>query len=128
MPMPLAPEGSTGHGFPDQHIHRERWAGDKLLDGAGRDAADAVGLAAIEAEGELVEVGLQVFRTLTVELERLEAKFATAGQAEVGELALYNTTSNTLKRLLEAVGLRRRPRDVTPDLHHYISGQANEGP
>jgi hypothetical protein len=66
--------------------------------------------------------------TLTVELERLEAKFATAGQAEAGELALYTTTSNTLKRLLEAVGLRRRSRDVTPDLHHYIAGQTNEGP
>jgi hypothetical protein len=66
--------------------------------------------------------------TLTVELERLEAKFATAGQAEAGDLALYTTTSNTLKRLLEAVGLRRRTRDVTPELHHYISGQANERP
>jgi len=66
--------------------------------------------------------------TLTVELERLEAKFATAGQAEAGELALYTTTSNTLKRLLEAVGLRRRPRDVTPDLHHYIAGQSDGGP
>lgn len=60
MPMPLAPESSTGHRFPDQHFHRERWAGDKLLDGAGRDAADAVGLAPVEAENELVEVGLQV--------------------------------------------------------------------
>ena len=58
--MPLAPESSTGHRFQDQHFHRERWAGNQLLDGAGRDAADAVGLAAIEAEGELVEIGLQV--------------------------------------------------------------------
>src|SRR6478736_1783631 len=62
MPMPLVPEGSTGHGFPDQHFHRERWAGDKLLDGAGRDAADTVGLAPVEVESELVEIGLQVFR------------------------------------------------------------------
>src|SRR5438105_3792491 len=60
MPMPLAPECSTGHRFPDQHFHRERWAGDKLLDGAGGDAADAVGPAPVEAESELVEVGLQV--------------------------------------------------------------------
>ena len=60
MPMPLAPESSTGHRFPDQHFHRERWAGDQLLDGARRDAADAVGLAPVEAESELVEVGLQV--------------------------------------------------------------------
>ena len=53
-------ESSTGHPFSDQHFHRERWAGDQLLDGAGGDAADAVGLAPVEAEGELVEVGLQV--------------------------------------------------------------------
>ena len=58
--MPLAPESSTGHGIVDQHFHRERGAGDELLDGAGGDAADAVGLAPIEAEGELVEIGLQV--------------------------------------------------------------------
>jgi hypothetical protein len=58
--MPLAPESSTGHRFLDQHFHRERWAGDQLLDGAGCDATDAVGLAPVEAECELVEVGLQV--------------------------------------------------------------------
>jgi hypothetical protein len=55
--MPLAPQSSTGHGFPDEYFDRERRAYDKLLDGAGRDAPDAVGLAAVEAEGELVEVG-----------------------------------------------------------------------
>jgi hypothetical protein len=36
--LPLAPEISTGHRFRDQLFHRERWA----LDGAGRDAADAI--------------------------------------------------------------------------------------
>lgn len=61
-----------------------------------------------------------------MELERLEAKFANAGQAEAGELALYTTTSNTLKRLLEAVGLQRRPRDVIPDLQNYIAGKVSE--
>jgi len=88
-----------------------------LADLGGEDAVSA-------AERSIVRRAA----TLTVELERLEAKFATAGQAEAGELALYTTTSNTLKRLLEAVGLRRRSRDVTPDLHHYIAGQTNEGP
>ena len=60
MPMPLAPESATGHRFLDQHFHGERRAGDQLLDGTSRDAADAVGLAPVEAESELVEVGLQV--------------------------------------------------------------------
>ena len=51
--------------------------------------------------------------TLTVELERLEARFATAGEASDADLDLYQRTAGNLRRLLEAVGLSRRPRDVT---------------
>jgi hypothetical protein len=53
---------------------------------------------------------------LTVELEALEREFATAGQATPEKLELYQRTANSLRRLLEAVGLQRRPRDVTPSL------------
>jgi hypothetical protein len=52
---------------------------------------------------------------LTVELERLEAQFAVAGEADPETLDLYGRTSGNLRRLLEAVGLQRRTRDVTPD-------------
>src|SRR5262245_27698100 len=84
----------------------------RLRDLIGLNVADLGG----EGAGSAAELSIvRRAATLTVELERLEAKFATAGQAEAGELALYTTTSNTLKRLLEAVGLRRRPRDVTPE-------------
>jgi len=51
---------------------------------------------------------------LTVELERLEAAFATAGEADPETLDLYGRTSGNLRRLLEAVGLQRRARNVTP--------------
>jgi hypothetical protein len=51
--------------------------------------------------------------TLSVELERLEAKFATAGEASLLDLEAYGRASNTLRRLLESVGLQRRPRDMT---------------
>jgi hypothetical protein len=51
---------------------------------------------------------------LTTELERLEVKFALAGEASADEIDLYARVSGNLRRLLEAVGLRRRPRDVTP--------------
>lgn len=55
--------------------------------------------------------------TLTVELERLEKKFALAGEALAGDLDTYQRVSNTLRRLLESVGLQRRARDVsTPTL------------
>src|SRR5262245_2792713 len=52
---------------------------------------------------------------LSVELEHLEARFATAGSASAEDLDLYQRTANSLRRLLEAVGLQRRPVDVTPD-------------
>jgi hypothetical protein len=51
---------------------------------------------------------------LTTELEQLEAKFAAAGQATADDLDLYQRTAGNLRRLLEAVGLHRRARDVTP--------------
>ncbi len=50
---------------------------------------------------------------MTVELERLEAKFAKAGEANADELDQYARVSANLRRLLEAVGLQRRARDVT---------------
>jgi hypothetical protein len=52
---------------------------------------------------------------LTTELERLEVRFALANEASAEDLDLYQRTANSLRRLLEAVGLQRRPRDVTPD-------------
>jgi hypothetical protein len=51
--------------------------------------------------------------TLTVELERLESKFATVEMASASDLETYQRCANTLRRLLEAVGLQRRPRDTS---------------
>jgi hypothetical protein len=51
---------------------------------------------------------------MTVELERLEVKFATAGEASPDDLEFYQRTAGNLRRLLESIGLRRRARDVTP--------------
>ena len=63
---------------------------------------------------------------LTVELERLEAKFALAEQASPEDLDLYQRTAGNLRRLLEAVGLQRRPRTLTPNLKDYLEGHLNE--
>ena len=51
---------------------------------------------------------------LIVELEQMEQKFATQGASEGGQLDQYQRVSNTLRRLLESLGLERRARDVTP--------------
>jgi hypothetical protein len=57
---------------------------------------------------------------LSVELENLEARFATAGSASADDLDLYQRTANSLRRLLEAVGLQRRAKDVTPSVADYL--------
>jgi hypothetical protein len=51
---------------------------------------------------------------LEVELERMETAFALAGQASVEDLDVYARVAANLRRLLEATGLKRRPRDVSP--------------
>jgi len=52
--------------------------------------------------------------TLTIELERLEEAFALAGDVQSQMLDTYQRCANSLRRLLESVGLERRARDVSP--------------
>jgi len=56
---------------------------------------------------------------ITVELERLEAKFAT-GEAAEHDFMTYTTGANTLRRILADIGLDRVARDITPDLPSYL--------
>jgi hypothetical protein len=65
--------------------------------------------------------------TLTVELERMESGFALAGEALPGQIDLYQRTANSLRRLLEAIGLERRQRDV-PTLAEHLARLAREQP
>jgi hypothetical protein len=62
--------------------------------------------------------------TLTIELERLELRFAQAdlaGQApDALDLDLYQRTANSLRRMFESVGIKRVARDVTPRLPDYL--------
>jgi hypothetical protein len=50
-----------------------------------------------------------------------EAGFAVVGEAQPDQLDLYQRTANSLRRLLEAIGLQRRSRDVTPDPLEYAA-------
>lgn len=63
------------------------------------------------------EATMVIFRraaTLATELERIEAGFATKGAADPADLDLFARVSGTLTRLLERVGIERKPRDITP--------------
>lgn len=62
---------------------------------------------------------------LQIEAKLLEHKFALAQTGALpSDLDLYARLSNSLNRLLSTIGLRRRPRDVTPHLHDYINSHA----
>jgi hypothetical protein len=57
---------------------------------------------------------------ITTELERLEVKFAVAGAATAEDIDLYLRASNSLRRLLEAVGLKRVAKNLTPTLSEIL--------
>ena len=61
--------------------------------------------------------------TLATELERREAAFAQAGCASGDDLDMFARVSGTLARLLERVGIERKPRDITPKLADYIAAK-----
>jgi hypothetical protein len=62
---------------------------------------------------------------IITELERMERNFALSeGAPGIPELEMYQRLANTMRRLLEAVGLQRRPRDVTPSLSQYLNARA----
>jgi hypothetical protein len=70
---------------------------------------------------ELMFDGDRRASVLSVELERMERQFALAGEASSDELDVYQRVANSLRRLLEAVGLQRRPRNALA-----IDGTAEE--
>jgi hypothetical protein len=50
--------------------------------------------------------------TMSVELEALEVRFATDGQASANDLDLYGRTTGNLRRVLETLGIHRRARSI----------------
>jgi hypothetical protein len=83
-------------------------------------------LGGIEAVSAAERSIVQRAATLTVELERMESAFAAAGEASAQDIDLYQRTANSLRRLLESLGLQRRAKDVTPTLQTYIAARAAE--
>ena len=102
---------------------RGTWAR-RLRDLIGLHLSDLGGDDAVsEAEGSFIRRAAG----LSVELERMEVVFAVAGEASREQIDLYQRTANSLRRLLEAVGLQRRPRDVTLTLGQVLRKGADNG-
>jgi hypothetical protein len=64
---------------------------------------------------------------MTTQLERMEHRFAVAeGNVTPEDLETYGRATNTMRRLLEAVGLERRAKDVTPTFGQLLRQDAIE--
>jgi hypothetical protein len=59
---------------------------------------------------------------IMISLEKMEFQFALvdAEGVSAADLDLYQRPSNSLRRLLREVGIKKRARDVTPDLQTYL--------
>ncbi len=53
--------------------------------------------------------------------ETLEVEMANGKPVDIER---YNSLVNSLNRVLGSIGLRRRPKNVTPDLRDYVEGKA----
>jgi hypothetical protein len=56
-------------------------------------------------------------------IEHLESEWLAGGSIDIPS---YSALSNTQKRLLETVGLKRVPRNVSPTLSQYLEAKKNE--
>jgi hypothetical protein len=63
---------------------------------------------------------------LITELERREQKFALSEGATDEQLDTYARVAGNLRRLLESVGLQRRPREVLPSVDQYLATHERE--
>jgi hypothetical protein len=105
-------------------VHSQQYNGSALLPGVdGRSGwvrrakelidSHAAALGGVDNVSPAESALVRRSAVLIVELERLERIFALAGQADADSLDLYARVAGNLRRLLEAVGLQRRSRDVT---------------
>jgi hypothetical protein len=115
---------SNGSQIVDGVDHRSTWAR-RLRDLLNDHIADLGGDAVISHSERML---VNRASMLALQLEMLEQKFAkNDGVGSYNDLQLYQRLVNTLRRTLEALGLRRRPRDVTPaDPLDYASVHAAE--
>jgi len=79
---------------------------------------DVIDLLSADLGADLSTAEQSIVRTAAthmVALEQLELQFALAeGKTKAEDLMLYQTLSNSLRRLLKELGIKRKPRDVSP--------------
>jgi hypothetical protein len=102
---------SNGTQLVDGIDHRLGWAR-RLKDLLGDHIADLGGDDVISHSERML---VNRASMMALQLEMLEQKFAkNDGAGSNEDLQIYQRLTNSLRRTLQVLGLRRRPRDVTP--------------
>lgn len=104
--------------FLDPYDGRGAWA--RRLRDLIADAVSDLGGKEAVSHGERLLV--RRASMLALQLELMEQKFASneGGEASSKQIETYQRCTNTLRRTLEALGLQRRSKDVTPSLAAYL--------
>jgi hypothetical protein len=89
-----------------------------------REVGAAIATDVANSESDLTEAQKQLIRSaagLVVLREKLDVKSVNDEDVDIGD---YTRISNSLTRLLTAIGLERVPRNVTPTLSEYLGRSA----
>ena len=79
--------------------------------------------------GDLSMAQTQLVRraaTIAVQCELIEVAMATGDPIDINTLNTYGQMSDRLGRCLQRLGIKREPRNVTPDLASYIKHRQAE--
>ena len=90
-------------------------------------AAHTSDLGGNDALSEAERVLVRRAAMLTLQLELMEFNWAKNSEGKAGPKSIrtYQQCTNTLRRTLEALGLQRRSKDITPSLAKYIEHKSN---
>jgi hypothetical protein len=90
-----------------------------------RRLRDLIELHTSDLGGDISEAEQRLVRKaamLELQTEIMERNWALRSEGEAGSKSLddYIRATNTMRRVLEALGLQRRQKDVTPSLSEYL--------
>jgi hypothetical protein len=113
---------TNGALFVDRSIHPQRGWARRFADIISMHTSDLGGADYVSAAEASI---IRRVATETVEMELLEQRFAKKGSGASSEdLDLYARISNSLRRHLETIGLKRVAKDITPTLSDYLKQRA----
>lgn len=104
--------------------HRSGWA--RRLRDLINDHVSDLGGPDLLSSSELILIRRAAMLCLQCEMQEQRWAQEHEGVAGPKQLMEYGRATNTLRRVLESLGLKRRQKDVTPTLNEYIASKRQD--